>query len=115
MADDVKDSRGLRDQVIKSFFSAIKSNGDDPKIDVRTAKDLIGTLASWAGKGKDEIVGVICREIGVAVAAMLKEPLTQVLENRKVQISIELIPKVKADVGPSVAGKKKRPTKGGTT
>lgn len=71
---------------------------DDPKsrIDLKTAKALINALAGWAGKGKDEIIQVLCREIGIAVAAVLKEPLNQVLENRKLRVSLELVPKTEA-------------------
>ena len=50
-------------------------------------------LVVHGGKSKDEIVQVLCREIGVATAAVLKEPLNQVLENRKLQITMELVPK----------------------
>lgn len=56
-------------------------------------RELISNLASWAGKGKDEIVQLICREIGSATAAVLKEPLTQVIESRKLTITLELVPK----------------------
>ena len=56
-------------------------------------KDIISAIASWAGKGKDEVVQMLCREVGQAVAAMIKEPLTQVIENRKLKITLELVPR----------------------
>jgi hypothetical protein len=49
-------------------------------------------MAGWAGKGKDELVQVICREIGTATAMVLKEPLGKLLENKRIQITIELVP-----------------------
>ena len=50
-------------------------------------------MIRWAGKGKDELVQILCREIGIATAAVFKEPLSQVLENRKLQITFEFVPK----------------------
>jgi len=66
------------------------------RIDLSGAKELIGIITSFAGKSKDEMVQILCREIGTALAAVLKEPLTQVLENRKLQITLELVPKGQA-------------------
>jgi|GEM_PF-2003129 hypothetical protein len=56
-----------------------------------SAKEFLGALASWAGKGRDELLQVICREIGQATAAVLREPLTQLLHQKKLQITIELL------------------------
>jgi len=101
MADE---SKGLRD-VIKLLMSNITTRMEDTedkrdeaqRIDLRALKDILGMIGSWAGKGKDEVVQVLCREIGLAVAAMIKEPVTQILENRKLQITLELIPKKNGD------------------
>lgn len=54
-------------------------------------KEFLGALANWAGKGRDELLQVICREIGQATASVLKEPLTELMRHRKLQITIELL------------------------
>ncbi len=103
--------RALRDGIIKNLLSGItvqteeffsdedddddQENGGKSRIDLKTAKALINALANWAGKGKDEIIQVLCREIGLAIAAVLKEPLKQVIENRTLRVSLELVPKTK--------------------
>lgn len=83
-----------KERLIRQLISfVLKSNDSDKAFDMPTIRDLLGALASWGGKGKDEVVQVLCREIGVATAAILKEPINQVLEARKLQITLELIPK----------------------
>jgi hypothetical protein len=57
-----------------------------------SAKEVLYNLAGLAGKGKDELVQSICREIGQATAAVLKEPLAQLLKDRKLQVTIEFVP-----------------------
>ena len=80
------------DKRLDSILSAILKNSDFNLQDLPKGKEFLASLASWAGKGKDELVQLICREIGVATAAILKEPLTQLLENRKLQFTVELVP-----------------------
>ncbi len=86
-----KKDRRIRQLI--SFVLKGTDNDSEKGFDMPTIRDLLGALASWGGKGKDEIVQVLCREIGVATAAILKEPINQVLEARKLQITLELIPK----------------------
>jgi hypothetical protein len=62
-------------------------------LDASAAKALIAAVFARAGKGKDEVVQIIAREIGLAVAAMLKEPLAQLAKHQKLQISFEFTPK----------------------
>lgn len=64
-----------------------------PLLDPSAARALISALFQRAGKGKDEVVQIVAREIGVAVAAMLKEPLSQLAKHQKLQISFEFVPK----------------------
>lgn len=64
--------------------------------DAKAARALIGALFAKAGRSKDEIVQVIGREIGLTIAALLKEPLAQIAKNQKLQISFELVPKDRA-------------------
>lgn len=71
-----------------------RSRGSSP-LDASAARALIGALFARAGKGKDEVVQIIAREIGGAVAAMLKEPLAQLAKHQKLQISFEFVPKSK--------------------
>ena len=118
MVDEIK---GIRDQVLRSLIASVttridprsgEKTDDSAGIDARTAKDLIGMIATWAGKGKDEIVQVLCREIGVAIAAVVKEPLEQVLEDKRLVISFELAPKSRqAESEPSRKKKKTAGTK----
>ena len=85
-----------RDHVIKIFTQyltgSIGRRSDKNDTSLAGAKEFLGAMASWAGKGKDELVQVICREIGTATAMVLKEPLGKLLENKRIQITIELVP-----------------------
>lgn len=98
MVDDI---RNIRSSLLKLLINASNEENNDeddfeesrPLIDSRAAKALLTAVFSKAGKGKDEIVQIIAREIGVAVAAMLKEPLSRLAESHKLQFSIELTPK----------------------
>lgn len=98
---------------------ADRTRGASP-LDASAARALIGALFARAGKGKDEVVQIIAREIGAAVAAMLKEPLAQLAKHQKLQISFEFVPKAgaKDDPTPAPAGddkpkRKKRRGRGG--
>jgi hypothetical protein len=83
--------RGVVSFLTKSGFdTSAEFKGDVPSI-----RELLGVAASWAGKGKDEVIQMVCREIGIATAAVLKEPLTQVVENQKLLITLEFSPKKK--------------------
>ncbi len=92
------------DRVIKNFTQyvsgTISRHSDKNDVSSASVKEFLSSMATWAGKGKDELVQVICREIGTATASVLKEPLSKLLENKKLQITIELVsnepPKKKA-------------------
>lgn len=104
MADDFK---SMRDNLFKvltgiritspDFSPAEEDDEEDAsdrnRIDAGAARALISALFARAGKGKDEVVQIIAREIGVAVAAMLREPLSQLAKHQKLQISFEFVPK----------------------
>jgi hypothetical protein len=85
-----------RDRVVKLFtqylVGSIGRRGDKNDTSLSGPKEFLTAMASWAGKGKDELVQVICREIGTATAMVLKEPLGKLLENKKIHITIELVP-----------------------
>lgn len=92
------------------------ADGSSSGTDTRAARALIAALFARAGKSKDELVQTIAREIGLTVAAMLKEPLSQIAKHQKLQISFELVPKGKesADRGTPREGRsrpKRRITK----
>lgn len=70
-------------------------------------RELLAALIKSAGKGKDEIVQIIGREMGFALAAVLKEPLEQLVKNKKLQISMELVPKDSIPKSPRKKSKKK--------
>lgn len=74
------------------------------------AKEVFSNLAGLAGKGKDELIQILCREIGQATASVLKEPLAQLLKDKKLQLTIEFVP-VKNDEKKSSGSKKSEKTK----
>lgn len=92
MAKKKSTSENIVNRVFSSIVKGLDSDETHDK-ENPTAKDVLGAFATWGGKSKDEIVQVLCREIGVATAAVLKEPIDQILENRKLQITMELVPK----------------------
>lgn len=111
----VDDFKTLKETLIKSVFTTVVGNGQEGDRQSPSAlRELISTLASIAGKGKDEIVQIISREIGIAVAGVIKEPMRQVLEDSKLKVTLELVPK---DEGPSKKGpaKKKKKTQSKST
>lgn len=58
-------------------------------------REMLFTLLSKAGRSKDEAVEILGREIGQAIAAMLKRPLSEIFKHNKIQLTIELVPKSK--------------------
>jgi hypothetical protein len=102
MVDDLK---SMRSQIFKMVSSSLGvKDGDEPK----NLKDVIGLVATIAGKGKDDVVGILCKEIGIAVAAMLKEPVNEIMANKKLQFTLELVDK---DGGKPTPSPKKKKTK----
>ena len=129
MVDDLK---SLKDNLFKVLASRGQSedtdNDDDEKdtengrsssegsfIDSRAARAIMSTIFARAGKGKDDVVQILAREIGMAVAGMLKQPLSELAKNQKLQISFEFVPKKDGEAGVSlkrsVKTKSKKPSK----
>ena len=81
-----------QNRVLKLLATMLAKDEDRSESSSSSAKEVLSTLAGLAGKGKDELVQSICREIGQATAAVLKEPLAQLLKDRKLQVTIELVP-----------------------
>ena len=104
---------GYQIRVLKQLLSLLakeestkdKSSKDSSDTYAGGAKEVLSNLAGLAGKGKDELIQSICREIGQATAAVLKEPLAQLLKDRKLQVTIEFVP-VKNDKEKSPKPKK---------
>jgi hypothetical protein len=111
-----KSSSRYRDHVIKQMTGYLVKSLTDNKVEgsLPSAKEFLSALASIAGKGKDDLVQTICREIGQATAAVLKEPIAEILRDRRLQVTIELVPidyeKEKAEQPPK-ARKKASPTR----
>lgn len=89
----VDEFKSLKETLIKSVFATVVGGAEGERQSPSALRELISTLASIAGKGKDEMVQIISREIGIAVAGVVKEPLRQVLEDSKLKVTIELVPK----------------------
>lgn len=107
MVDDLK-NRG--DRILKNILSSFAGGEDDGA----GARDLVLGLLSKAGRSKDEVIQILGREIGFALAAVLAKPLEQMTENKRIRVTIELVPKAKdKEKGGSKIPKKpkKRPTK----
>jgi hypothetical protein len=92
MVDDLKN---IKNTIKNTIFSSIHLSEDEigEKLAGPFAKSLINQMIQKAGKGKDDIVQILGREIGFAVAAVLKDPLSQLVEGKKIQISLELVNK----------------------
>jgi hypothetical protein len=103
----VDEFRTIRDNLFKALTGRDRDEGQEgddegggPEglggfggLDAGAARALLGALFARAGKGKDEVVQIVAREIGLAVAAMLKEPLAALAKHQKLQISFEFVPK----------------------
>ena len=122
MADEFK---SIRDNLLKAVIGGITDSreklSDEEAADESMAsiRAILGTLSARAGKSKDEVVQILARETGIAIAAMLREPLRELAENRRLQITFEFVPKT-GDEDASVeitkapkkpAAKKKKTTK----
>ena len=70
------------------FFDSAKDRQD-------LVKELFSAVLKSAGKGKDEVITVLGREMGLAFAAMVKDPLQKIVDSKalKVNFEIELVDK----------------------
>lgn len=68
---------------------------DSAKDRQELVKELFSAVLKSAGKGKDEVITVLGREMGMAFAAMVKEPLQKIVDSKalKVNFQIELVDK----------------------
>lgn len=79
------------------------------KVEGLALRELITSIASWAGKGKDEVIQIIGREIGQAVAAMLREPLARAIEGQKLRVTFEILAKSAQDLKASPRPRQRGP------
>lgn len=104
----VEDWKAIRDRFIKSLLMGFWGPEGDTadlkgvasELDDATIRDFIIELFEKASKSASEISRVLGHEIGMTFAAMLKEPLSQLAKSQKLQITIELVPKVRAQGEP---------------
>lgn len=93
-----------RDGLLGSFAQLLGQGGARAnRMERKIASELVSGVLSRLEKSKDDIIRLFCRELGVAMAGILKEPLQRLSESRKMQITIEIVP-TKAKAQPS--GKK---------
>jgi hypothetical protein len=112
----VDELKSIKDAIKNTILSNVGSLGEEDlgdRVVGRMARDVINQVLSRAGKSKDDIIQILGREIGIALAAMLREPLEQLVESKKIRISVELVgktpppdPKVKG--APRTAKSKRR-------
>ena len=69
------------------------SNSGKNSKERRFAKEFFAFLTSSAGRSKDDFLQIVSRECGLALAALMKDPLTKIIKDNKFQITVELIPK----------------------
>ena len=93
--------------MVSQFRKKITSLGEELGLDL-LAKEIINTTIKSAGKSKDELVQILGREIGLAWAAVLKEPLEKIIEGKSLQITIELVSKEGEEPQFKVSTKKKK-------
>ncbi|MBF0117872.1 MAG: hypothetical protein HQK79_03500 [Desulfobacterales bacterium] len=97
----VEDIKTLIDKLIKNLIIAATRQNDgsgssrEDNLVYNTLRDFLVVAWDTAGKSKDELIKILGQEIGVAIAAVLKEPLSQLTESKKLQITVELVPKKK--------------------
>ncbi|MBM4252260.1 MAG: hypothetical protein FJ146_09835 [Deltaproteobacteria bacterium] len=92
-----EESKSITESILRLLVGRADADRDDDtsdeEVEAKKARALMSALFARAGKGKDEVIHMVAREIGNAVAAMLKEPLALLAKNQKLQISFEFVPK----------------------
>ncbi len=112
----VEEFKKIPRSLTKSLLSGIGLSEEElqDRIEGKLGKELLSSLLSRAGKGKDELIQILGREIGFALAAVLAEPLKKIVESKKLTISIELANKAK-NPAPKKRTRKKTSSKKKTT
>lgn len=130
MVDDLKSLKDNLFKVLANRGQSDDSDRDDDEgtddeeectsnegsfVDSKAARAIMSTIFARAGKSKDDVVQILAREIGMAVAGMLKKPLSELAKNQKLQISFEFVPKNddsdELSLKTSVKTKSKKPAK----
>ncbi len=79
--------------------------------DFNQIKDIFNQFVSFAGQSKNEVIQTLCNETGKAIAEALKEPLLAAMEEKRLNISLELEDIIKKPVKTRRKKKKKKITK----
>ncbi len=95
MAKRTKSAReSLKDILLNTLLSGKDGMGTGTsKLDLTSAKDILNTTLSWAGKSKDDFIQMVSREAGQALAQALEAPLKEILKDQKIHMTFELRPK----------------------
>lgn len=85
--------KSAREGFLGGFAQLLGQSGERPnRIERKIASELVSGVLSRLEKSKDEIIRLFCRELGIAMAGILKEPLQRLSESRKIQVTIEIVP-----------------------
>ena len=82
-----KKTKGLKDLFSKVAFSF----GDSSFKEGSSSKEMVNNLLNWAGKNRDEFIQLVSREAGTAIATSLQPILEHLLENKRINITIDLL------------------------
>ncbi len=84
---------------------------DQTSVNLNLLRDTLLTFVARAGKGKDEVLQIMARETGAAIAALLKQPLADLwadlATNHRLQVTLELVPKSKGSASRNEKSQKK--------
>jgi hypothetical protein len=111
MVDELKSFKDAIKNTILNNVGGLAEDDLGDRVVGKMARDVINQVLSKAGKSKDEFIQILGREIGFALAAMLREPLEQLVESKKLCISIELVAKPQESVKSGRARDKSRARK----
>ncbi len=84
---------------------------DQTSVNLNLLRDTLLTFVARAGKGKDEVLQILARETGAAIAGLLKQPLADFLadvtKHHRLQVTLELVPKSKGSASRNEKTRKK--------
>ena len=84
---------------------------DQTSVNLNLLRDTLLTFVARAGKGKDEVLQILARETGAAIAGLLKQPLADFLadvtKHHRLQVTMELVPKSKGSASRNEKSQKK--------
>lgn len=103
--NNVDEWKLLAERFAKTLFSSIRGGNEDEDDGEdqggKLNRDIWSQTLGRAGRGKDELIRILGREIGLAAAAVLAEPLARFANNKQLRITIELVPRSEEKGEPS--------------